>query len=132
MGCRYRGMVVGMALALVSACRPVAEEPARTADPTSHRHVRTGAVVGFTGPYGAHVWRGIPYAQPPVGPLRWRAPLPPAEWAGTRPALAAAPPCTQMPSVFGGLPTLALPVQGNAGQWTYSSFMPSGSAKKTA
>lgn len=32
-------------------------------------------------------WRGIPYAAPPVGPLRWRAPQPPQPWAGVRPAL---------------------------------------------
>jgi para-nitrobenzyl esterase len=29
-------------------------------------------------------WRGIPYAAPPVGPLRWRAPQPPAPWQGIR------------------------------------------------
>jgi para-nitrobenzyl esterase len=29
------------------------------------------------------VWRGIPYAQPPVGELRWRAPRPAPEWEGT-------------------------------------------------
>ncbi|MBY6256632.1 carboxylesterase/lipase family protein [Phytobacter diazotrophicus] len=29
-------------------------------------------------------WRGIPYAVPPVGPLRWRAPQPPAPWQGIR------------------------------------------------
>ena len=29
------------------------------------------------------VWRGIPYAQPPVGDLRWRAPRPAPPWEGT-------------------------------------------------
>lgn len=34
----------------------------------------------------AHVWRGIPYAQPPVGDLRWRAPRPCLAWDGERDA----------------------------------------------
>lgn len=33
-----------------------------------------------------HRFLGIPYAAPPVGPLRWRAPEPPAGWEGVRDA----------------------------------------------
>ena len=31
---------------------------------------------------GVHVFRGIPYAEPPVGPLRFRPPRPRAPWDG--------------------------------------------------
>lgn len=39
----------------------------------------------------------IPYAAPPTGPLRWRAPSAPAAWRGVRDATEAAPRCVQMP-----------------------------------
>lgn len=35
---------------------------------------------------GLTVYRGIPFAAPPVGNLRWRAPLPAAKWDGVRQA----------------------------------------------
>lgn len=34
------------------------------------------------------VFRGVPYAKPPVGPLRWRKPEPPEPWEGVRQAVA--------------------------------------------
>ncbi len=43
----------------------------------------------------AAVFRGIPYAEPPVGPLRWRAPRPAPRWLGVRTAAAAGAACPQ-------------------------------------
>jgi para-nitrobenzyl esterase len=44
---------------------------------------------------GLTVYRGIPFAVPPVGELRWRAPQPPAKWKGVRQADKYAPYCVQ-------------------------------------
>jgi para-nitrobenzyl esterase len=43
----------------------------------------SGIVEGFTR-NGVNRWRSIPYARPPVGPLRFRAPQPPQPWRGVR------------------------------------------------
>jgi para-nitrobenzyl esterase len=40
---------------------------------------------------GLTVYRGIPFAAPPVGDLRWRAPQPPAKWKGIKQATKFAP-----------------------------------------
>lgn len=45
--------------------------------------VSSGVVEGFTR-NGVNRWRSIPYARPPVGPLRLRAPQPAEPWRGVR------------------------------------------------
>ncbi len=45
-----------------------------------------------------HIYRGIPYAAPPVDHLRWRAPQPVARWQGTRAAKSFGDICPQMRS----------------------------------
>ena len=42
------------------------------------------------------VWKGVPYARPPVGELRWAAPLDPEAWHGVRDATLPANKCTQL------------------------------------
>lgn len=44
---------------------------------------RHGSLIGLS-ENGVHVWRGIPYAAPPVGELRWRAPQPLSAWQTPR------------------------------------------------
>lgn len=41
------------------------------------------------------VYKGIPYAAPPVGPLRWKPPQPVGPWAGVRSCTQYGPPCPQ-------------------------------------
>ena len=52
-----------------------------------------GRVRGLTMPGGpgVYVFRGLPYAAPPIGDLRWRPPRPPAAWQGVRDATRFAP-----------------------------------------
>lgn len=45
-----------------------------------------GTVEGRWGPGGTAVFRGVPYAAPPVGPSAFAAPGPPAAWDGVRDA----------------------------------------------
>jgi para-nitrobenzyl esterase len=56
----------------------------------------TGMISGATtGSPDVRVFKGIPYAAPPVGDLRWRAPRPAAHWEGTRTADEFGPVCMQ-------------------------------------
>src|ERR1700733_6978801 len=56
----------------------------------------TGMISGATTDSpDVRVFKGIPYAAPPVGDLRWRAPKPAAHWEGTRKADEFGPVCMQ-------------------------------------
>jgi para-nitrobenzyl esterase len=57
--------------------------------------VTGGQVRGGLLPQGGAVFRGIPYAQPPEGSLRWREPAPVKPWTGARDATAFGAPCAQ-------------------------------------
>ena len=54
-----------------------------------------GGLVQGTSEEGLTVYRGIPFAAPPVGDLRWRAPQPASPWEGVRQATKFAPGCMQ-------------------------------------
>src|SRR3954451_16570208 len=56
----------------------------------------SGTVSGAAGnDASVRVFKGIPFAAPPVGPLRWKAPQPPAKWDGVKTAVAFGPRCMQ-------------------------------------
>lgn len=81
-------MVVSTALAADSAhSLPVVIAPAGTI---------AGRLIGDMDAY-----RGIPYAAPPVGPLRWQPPHTPTPWTGTLQATRFAPHCPQKASYSG-------------------------------
>jgi para-nitrobenzyl esterase len=102
----HRRLTLALVGLLLGGCRHASD--VRTPDPASIRTARSGDVEGFVGRYGSFVWMGIPYAAPPTGPRRWRAPSPPAPWTGVRPALETGSPCVQYASPLGGVQTAAV------------------------
>jgi para-nitrobenzyl esterase len=54
-----------------------------------------GPVQGYVDKASTWVWKAIPYAKPPVGPLRWKAPEDPDPWIEIRDTRKYCSPCTQ-------------------------------------
>ncbi|MBI4906077.1 MAG: carboxylesterase family protein [Acidobacteria bacterium] len=77
--------MIGFALLLVFALQ---------ANPVRTTH---GEVAGTELASGVRVYKGIPYAAPPVGKLRWRSPQPAEPWKGIRQTSQYGPSCMQEP-----------------------------------
>jgi len=69
---------------------------AALAQPMPTVNVTGGAVRGYLAAPGA-VFKAIPFAEPPVGALRWREPQPVKPWRGVRDATRYAAACVQNP-----------------------------------
>jgi para-nitrobenzyl esterase len=70
----------------------------QTTSPSTIVKVEGGKVEG-TNKNGVIIFRGIPFAEPPVGDLRWRAPVPAKRWKGILKAFKFAPACPQQPNI---------------------------------
>jgi para-nitrobenzyl esterase len=68
-------------------------DSARSANPIVS--VSTGQLRGGLTPDSVAVFKNIPFAQPPVGDLRWREPQPAKAWTGIRDATVFGPMCNQ-------------------------------------
>ena len=83
---------------MVAAC---GSEPASAPEPVIEAGqvtVAQGLADGVPSDRDPNVWvyRGLPFAAPPVGDLRWRPPEPSSEWTGVRDASAAGASCIQV------------------------------------
>jgi len=70
----------------------------------TERDTTSGTVVGSSTLSGAHAWLGIPYAEAPVGDLRWKAPAPAGSWPAAWLALEAGSVCTQIADLLSNAP----------------------------
>ena len=68
------------------------------AQPAPHVRIAQGELAGEVTTMEPFTFKGIPYAAPPTGPLRWHDPQPPAGWQGVRDATNYGPACMQQPS----------------------------------
>ena len=83
-----KGLLEALLLVIVPATSPLALAQSPTTSTES------GAISGMR-ESGLDIYKGVPFAAPPVGELRWRPPAPVTPWTGTRKAEAFAPACMQ-------------------------------------
>lgn len=88
-------IVILMATTLWYFSRFSEEAKHPTALPQTNRTIEHGEVMGFLD-NGSFAWLGIPYAEPPVGALRWRAPQPAKPWKIVRSAVEFGDQCPQL------------------------------------
>jgi para-nitrobenzyl esterase len=89
--------VIGAGL-LLTACAQtsLSAEPTASSSSAPQARLDSGTIEGANAG-GIDSFLGIPFAAPPVGPLRWRAPQPVAPWTGVKKTVAYGHDCMQVP-----------------------------------
>jgi para-nitrobenzyl esterase len=100
----------------VIVCAVLAHAPFASADERSDRrdddgdqhsavkrHTRFGTIVGIddSDNTGTYAWKGVPFAKPPVGALRWKAPADPDAWREPRKTQQFGNACVQYGRIYG-------------------------------
>ena len=81
-GSRRAGLPAALLCVAAAACSPSTGGSTATAPDATSVVTTEGTLVGVREP-GVAKFLGIPYARPPVGHWRWRAPAPPSAYRGT-------------------------------------------------
>jgi para-nitrobenzyl esterase len=97
-------LVAGFVLTSLAACAGDVLTASQAATSSTSIVTTLGPVEGAsTG--SMRSFKGIPYAAPPIGPLRWKPPAPAAMFTSARNATMLAPHCAQGASPFGAAST---------------------------
>lgn len=96
-----RWWVAGAACLALAACGGGGS--AETPTGPEVRQIAQGTIKGRNdaASNGTYAWKGIPFAQPPVGARRWKAPAAVATWSGTRDATQFGAACLQNGRLYG-------------------------------
>ncbi|MES1199292.1 MAG: carboxylesterase family protein [Pseudomonadota bacterium] len=93
-------LIAGLAALMLAACTTGATTGGGDAAGPDRVHVAQGTLEGLgRQSSGVREFRGVPFAAPPVGALRWKEPQPAASWTGVREAKQFSARCMQA-SVF--------------------------------
>ena len=111
---RAGGAATGAALAALLLSAPCCGAQAGSTAPATR--IPQGTLIGL-GQGTVAAFLGVPYAAPPVGRNRWRAPQPAPSWEGSRPAKRFAASCWQVMTPRG------------VGPWTHE-YVPQGRASE--
>jgi para-nitrobenzyl esterase len=91
----YRNYVLAVSAVMLLMCAAAfAADPVKT----------EGGLLQGTVEDGLRIYRGIPYAAPPIGDFRWKAPQPAAKWDGVKPADQFGRACIQTNAAIKDLP----------------------------
>ena len=96
-------LAIGCFLALIYGCGSSKEEDLL-------RNITQGQLIGVEANNNTYAWKGIPFAQPPLEELRWKAPLAPQKFDSIFDASKFADICFQRDGVM----------TGNEGGWSGS------------
>lgn len=102
MGSNTRWWVAGAACLSLMACGGGSDETPSVPGPEV-RQIVQGTIKGRNDAAinGTYAWKGIPFAQPPVGARRWKAPAAVAAWSGTRDTTQFGAACLQNGRLYG-------------------------------
>src|SRR5262245_36459597 len=89
-----KGYISGIAGLIVLAAMPAMAQTPNRPQPVKAT-IDAGVLVGETRD-GVNTFRGVPFAKPPVGALRWKPPQQPDKWTYERTATQFASACPQV------------------------------------